>query len=590
MRRTRMWRLMAVGVATAVSVGAGQEKDSPDLVGDWHGAIKVAPGVELTAVVHVTREGEKLKATFDSPDQKALGFATEDVAVADGVFKFAVKSIGGAFEGKVAEDGQAIDGQWAQAGQKFPLKLEKGEAKVESAPAELKGAWEGTLKAGGGIELRLVLRVVPDEKDADRLVAVLDSPDQAVEGIPVTKISLEEKSVKFAIGSIGGSFEGKLDDKGEAIEGTWKQGPASNPLKLIKTETPSKTARNRPQNPKDPLPYKAEDVTVANQEAGVTLAGTLTLPEGDGPFPAAVLVSGSGPQDRNEELLGHKPFLVLADSLTRRGIAVLRFDDRGVGKSTGDFAKATTADFATDAVAAARYLKGRKEIDGTKIGIIGHSEGGLIAPLAAVAAPEDIAYIVMMAGPGVPGSEIIERQQSLIASAGGAGASQVEVMGKVTREVMRLVNEGADKAAIKAKVKALLDEMKEALSEEDRKAIEGADGEMDAGLEQMLSPWFKYFLTFDPRPTLAKVKCPVLAVNGEHDLQVDPDQNLPEVEKALKAGANARYKVVELPGLNHLFQPSETGAPGEYAKIETTIDPTALEAIGAWVVETVGGK
>ncbi len=587
----RGWMAIFAGILAAFGASQAQEsKKAVEIVGDWHGPIQVAPGVELLAVVHVTKEGDTLKATFDTPEQKALGIEATEVSLAEGIFRFRVPSTGGAYEGKLSKDGTEVDGKWKQAGKEFPLVLKKGAPEVESVPAELKGAWEGTLKVGGGVELRLVLRVEPDEKDADRLVAVLDSPDQAVEGIPVSRVELKEKAVSFAVGTIGGKFEGKLDAEGSAIDGKWSQGGMSLALKLTRTEKPSKVAKERPQDPKGPLPYEVEEVSFENEGAGLKLSGTLTRPKGDGPFPAAVLVSGSGPQDRDESLLGHRPFLVLADALTRRGVAVLRYDDRGTAKSTGDFQAATTADFATDALAAVRYLKGRGEIAGDKIGIIGHSEGGLIAPIAAVEAPVDVAFIVMMAGPGVPGDDIIFRQQALIAGAGGAKESEVESLTKVTREVVRLVKDGAEMSAIKERVSALAKEINESLPEADREALGGDEGSeaVDAQLAQMTTPWFKYFLTFDPRPTLAKVKCPVLAVNGERDLQVDPEQNLPEVEKALTAGGNKQFKIVELPGLNHLFQPSTTGAPGEYAKIETTIDPKALEVIGAWVVEVTG--
>jgi uncharacterized protein len=582
------WTAMLIGMLGLL--GADDPK-APDLAGDWRGPIQISPGVELAAVIHVTAEGEKLKLTFDTPEQKAFGFEADEVSLVDGVVKFAIKKVAGSYEGKVGTKGDTIEGTWKQNGKEFPLIFTKG-ATAPEVPAALKGAWEGAIELPGGVELRAVIKVEPSKEDEKRLEAMFYSPDQSPDGIPVTRVELKDKAVKIVVGVIGGTFEGTLDDKGDAMTGKWKQGQGSFTLNLKKTDKPSTTARVRPQDPKGPLPYTAEDLTFENKEAGITLAGTLTIPEGKGPFPAAVLVTGSGPQDRDESLLGHRPFLVLADSLTRRGIAVLRFDDRGVGKSKGDFKTATTADFATDAVAAVRYLKTRKEIAGDKIGVIGHSEGGLIAPVAAVSAPQDIAYIVLMAGPGVPGVEIIERQQALIAKAAGASDSVVEWNGKLMREAVRLIGEGAKPEEIKAHfssaIKGLQSGLTDKEKEETKEALEAIA--IDLQIEELLSPWFKYFLTFDPRPGLSKVQCPVLAINGEKDLQVDPGQNLPEVEKALKAGGNGKYKIVEMKGLNHLFQQSETGAPSEYGKIETTIDPAALDAIGLWVVETVGAE
>lgn len=589
MRRNGRWFGVMVGVLAATRAVTAQEPKGADaLAGDWRGSIVVAPGVELRTLVHVTKEGDDLKVTFDSLDQKALGFETDGVELAGGVFRFNVTEVGGSFEGKVAADGATIEGKWKQGGMELPLVLKKGAE--PSAPAELKGAWEGTLKAGGA-DLRLVLRVEPDEADAERLVAVLDSPDQGVEGIPVSRVELKDGAVSFVAGTVGGRFEGKLDANGAAVDGEWSQGGNALPLVLKRTEKPSKVPTERPQDPKGPLPYDVEEVTFANEGAGLTLAGTLTRPRGEGPFAAAVLVSGSGPQDRDESLLGHRPFLVLADALTRRGVAVLRYDDRGFGKSTGDFGKATTADFVSDALAAVRYLRGREEVAGDKVGIIGHSEGGLVGPAAAAEAPGDVAFVVMMAGPGVPGDEIILHQQALISAAGGAEAADVETSTKLMREVVGMVKGGSEASAIRERVAKLVEEIKEALPEADRAALgEQSEGSaLNAGLAEMTSPWFRYFLGYDPRPALGRVRCPVLAMTGEKDLQVDPEQNLPEIERALGAGGNERFRVVELPGLNHLFQPCESGSPAEYARIETTIDPAALELIGGWVVEVTGG-
>ena len=341
----------------------------------------------------------------------------------------------------------------------------------------------------------------------------------------------------------------------------------------------------RLQMPKGPFPYQEIQVAFPNKAAGNSLAGTLTLPKGDGPFSVVVLISGSGAQDRDETLLGHKPFLVLADDVTRRGVGVLRFDDRGVGGSTGDHGKATSADFATDVEAAVEFLKTRKDVNPKKIGLMGHSEGGLIAPMVAAKIPDDVAFIVLLAGPGVPGDEILAEQSALIMKAMGQDSAVIERGVATSKKIYNILRTEKDEETIKTSLAALVKETVENLTDAERKEM-GADPAkaVTAQLASIQSPWFRYFLTYDPRPTLAKVKCPVLAVNGEKDLQVPPGQNLPEIEKAVKSGGNDKITIKQFPGLNHLFQTSKTGAPSEYAKIEETFSPDALKVIGEWIV------
>jgi pimeloyl-ACP methyl ester carboxylesterase len=308
-------------------------------------------------------------------------------------------------------------------------------------------------------------------------------------------------------------------------------------------------------------------VAYENELAGIQLAATLTIPPGQGPFRAVVLITGSGPQDRDESLAGHRPFLVLSDYLTRRGIAVLRADDRGVGKSGGKFAAATTADFATDTEAGVAYLKTQPEIDPKKIGLVGHSEGGIIAPMVA-ARDSDVAFIVMMAGAGVPGDQILAEQSLLISEAGGKSRPEAEKNAAREREILTLVKQEKDNAALREKLAALIPR-----------------AQVDTQLGQIASPWFRYFIAYDPATALRKVACPVLAINGEKDLQVPPRQNLPAIRKALEAAGNKDFEIAELPGLNHLFQTAKTGSPAEYAQIEETISPVALEKIAAWILK-----
>ena len=455
-----------------------------------------------------------------------------------------------------------------------------------AAPDErVEGSWLGALRVGG-IELRIVFHIARDS--TGDLTATLDSPDQGATGIPVSAVIVTGDSLRLEVAAVGGVYQGTINADGATADGTWSQGGQTFPLALERTEE-EVTPPARPQDPEEPYPYDAEDVAYENAEAGLTLAGTLTKPSSGGPFPAVVLISGSGPQNRDEALMGHRPFLVLADYLARQGIAVLRFDDRGVGESTGTFATATSEDFATDALAGVAYLKGRPEIDPAKIGLVGHSEGGLIAPMAAVQS-SDVAFIVLMAGPGVTGEEILYAQGALILRANGLDEAGIARNREQQAFLFSMLKTEPDSAAADQKIRAAFRERVAAMSVEERQASGIPDGDLDTVIDGQVrrinTPWFRYFLTYDPAPTLQQVTCPVLAVNGEKDLQVPPKENLAAIEAALRQGGNDDVTVVELDGLNHLFQTAETGAPSEYPSIEETFSPTALEVIGNWILET----
>jgi pimeloyl-ACP methyl ester carboxylesterase len=300
----------------------------------------------------------------------------------------------------------------------------------------------------------------------------------------------------------------------------------------------------------------------------VRLAGTLTLPEGKGPFAAVVLIAGSGAHDRDEKIFGHAPFLVLADHLTRQGVAVLRFDKRGVGQSTGDFAAATTVDFAADAEAGAAYLRSRPEIDRRRIGLLGHSEGGVIAPMVAERDPV-IAFLVLMAGPGVRGDLIIMAQSRAVAAAAGAPPAALEAGAANERGFLDALMAAKDQAAAETAVRALL-------------KGKMPDAAIEAQIKVATSPWYRSFIAYDPAPALRRLRIPVLALIGSKDLQVPAEQNLPALRAAL--AGDPRAEVAELPGLNHLFQEATTGAPTEYGQIEQTLSPAALDRISNWIL------
>jgi len=451
---------------------------------------------------------------------------------------------------------------------------------------EIVGSWLGTLTVPGA-ELRIVFHITEGEDGT--LSATMDSPDQGANGIPVSEVVFAAGHLKLVSAAVNGEFEGDLAEDGSQIVGEWRQGGVVLPLTVSRTEEEVE-GPPRPQEPETPLPYDSEEVVYPNTLGGNELAGTLTLPRSAGPHPAVVLISGSGPQDRDETVMGHRPFLVLSDHLTRLGIAVLRFDDRGVGGSTGDFAAATSEDFATDVLAGVDYLLGRDDIDNEKIGLIGHSEGGLVAPMAAVQS-DAVAFIVLMAGPAVTGEEIILEQSLLIARAAGRAVADIEDDLDINKKVFEIVKREPDREVAAQQLEELLRTAAAAMTPEEMEAAglteETLDAQIQSQIQQANSVWVRFFLTYDPAPTLAKVRVPVLAINGELDLQVPPKQNLPVIRQVLQNSGNPDYTVQELPGLNHLFQTATTGSPSEYVGIEETISPVALELMSGWILQRV---
>jgi pimeloyl-ACP methyl ester carboxylesterase len=346
---------------------------------------------------------------------------------------------------------------------------------------------------------------------------------------------------------------------------------------------------SRPQEPKKPFPYHEESVVFENRAAGVKLAGTLTRPRVEGTVPAVVLLSMSGPQDRDETAFGHKPFLVLADYLTRQGIAVLRYDDRGFGKSTGKFLGATTADFAEDARAGVAYLKTRPEIDPKKIGLLGHSEGGAVGPLLA-SKSTDVAFLVLLGGPAVPGAELALKQTPLYQRLFGATEKQIAFNVALQKRLIAVLNEEGDDAAAAEKIRRAIDQEWEKVAEADRPPLATMRADFQQQMIPEALPWHRFFLRHDPRPVLARVRCPVLALYAEKDCQVPPDPNAKEAEKAFRGGENKDITVKVIAGANHLFQPCRFGSIHEYCAITQTMSPEVLELITDWVKQKTGGN
>jgi hypothetical protein len=446
------------------------------------------------------------------------------------------------------------------------------------------GYWIGIAHVGVK-ELRIGIEVTPGPEG--RRVSFVPLDRGSVER-PGSNVVMDGRQLKFDVPALNGSFDGTLDETGRRLTGVWRQSGTVMPLTLERRDK-SATILNRPQEPARPLPYDEVEVRFSNDEAGISLAGTLTVPRTAGPHPAALLISGSGPQDRNEEIYGHRPFLVIADDLTRRGIAVLRVDDRGVGGSTGSREAATTEVYAGDALAVVAFLKSRPDIDPRRIGLIGHSEGGLVAPMTAAREPE-IAFIVLLAAPGLTGAEIAVLQARTMMRAAGVPEEAIETQTRIQTAMLKVLSETTDEATIRTRGREILREELVRAGDREATQLAAVERQLEPQIRRALTPWSRFFMVYDPRPALGRLRCPVLAMNGTTDSQVPVQENLSAIESALRAGGNAQITIAALPNLNHLFQTSTTGALSEYAKIEETFAPIALETMGQWIRQVTAAR
>ncbi len=443
----------------------------------------------------------------------------------------------------------------------------------------IEGSWNGLLDIQG-IKLKIIFNISSKE---GKLVATLDSPDQGAKDIPVETTVFANNTLEIEMLRPKISYAGKPNADFSEIEGTFIQNTIKIPLKLSKKEI-EKPIAVRPQTPKSPFPYHEEEITFDNKKDSIKLAGTFTFPTTKGTFPVVIMITGSGPQNRDEEILDHKPFAVIANDLTKKGIAVLRFDDRGVGKSTGKFSEATSADFANDIEAAVAFIKTRKEVNVKKIGLIGHSEGGMIAPMVA-SKSKDISFIVLMAGPGTPIDELMVAQNTKALKLSGASESNIKETTDLYKVVYNFIKQN-DSGNLKPKLVEFIKSELSKLPKNDASPTEEKINELAEQLGTSFSgKWFQYFIKYNPSENLLKVKCPVLAMNGSLDFQVPATENLKAIEMALTKGGNKNFKTIELPGLNHLFQEAITGALNEYSKIEQTISPQALTVMSDWIID-----
>lgn len=585
MGRINVYALIVLILGGNFLVAAGSESPA---AGHWEGSLKL-PNTELQIRLDFESTNTGMSGSIDIPAQGMRGYKLADIEATSDHIKFALPGIPGdpRFEGSFSEDKKTITGHLSQSGQIFPFAVSRGEKTVikgqtpsRGIPGDgLVGWWQGSLHVNA-FEMRLLLKV---ELSEDGLTGTFSSLDQNTHNIPLHNLGLDGKAVQFEIESAAARYAGEMVEDGSEVVGTWSQGSNQLPLTFRRLEAAPVTGR--PQEPVKPYPYKEEAVIIENPADSVLLSGTLTIPQGAGPHPAVVLITGSGPQDRDQSIMGHRPFLVIADRLARAGIASLRYDDRGFGKSTGDFQSATTADFTRDALAAFEFLQSHPDIHSGSIGLIGHSEGGLIAPQAA-AENHDIAFIVLLAGVGIPMDELLAQQsQDMIRLAGGdaeVAAFQAELQSKV----FDAIKSSSPDTDLPGAVRGIIRDSLAAIPKGKREAFMLTDSQIEAEAQRTTTPWFRHVLKIDPRVALREVRCPVLAVNGEKDVQVASKQNLSSIRTALETGGNSNFTIIEFPRLNHLFQTCETGAIHEYSTIEETFNEEALGVITNWILET----
>jgi uncharacterized protein len=574
----RLISILALLLAALVAAPASAQQQ--DWTGDWHGALAVTNAQGLRLIVTITAApGGGFSGQLESVDQApGLKIPIDTLAIADGRLTFAMLALGATYEGRWVSARNRFVGTFTQGGTPLPLDLARGAGTAQPTISGLDGSWETRIERNG-VQLRLILRVATN---ALGTIALLDSPDMMANGLAVTGLAREGQAVRFTVPAGESSFQGSLSTDGARMSGRWSRaGYPDAEVTFARREAAADGAPRRPQEPHPPFPYRSEEVRIPNPRApGVMLAGTLTLPPGEGPFAAAILISGSGAQDRDESLMGHKPFAVLADHLTKAGIAVLRYDDRGTARSTGSYRGATSADFATDAAAAFAFMRTQPRIDRDAIGYIGHSEGGMVGPLAAADSP-GAAFMVLLAGPGERTRDVLEAQRRAIGQAMGMSEAELDQAGLLQARLMEIAAGDLAQAEAEAAMRA-------ALSDEALAGSGVVPAQRDMLIRRTLDPWFRWFLRYDPAPALRALRMPVLALNGSLDRQVLPAANLAGI-RAATAG-NRDVTVTELPGLNHLFQTARTGGLGEYAEIEETMAPVVLRTVADWIRARFGRR
>ena len=546
------------------------------LAGQWDGTLDVKV-TKLRLQLMIEGQQSSPSGKLISLDQGKAEMTFDTFSIDGDTLEFSIKRAGANYSGKIAADGKSIEGTFKQAGQNFPLKFTKTGKAIRLTLTQV---WTGEMKAGPQ-SFDFQFRVY--QTDEGEMSVLLDS---FTEGITIgAELNHEGDQVTLTIPVTNAKFIGKLNESMDVCEGAWNQRGKKFPLTLkrVPNEQVRKLTKNRPQTPKPPFAYHTEDFNVKVSEinkefdAETELAGTLTSPKTENKYPTVILISGSGPQDRDETIFEHKPFFVISDHLAKVGYTVIRYDERGIGESKGNFGQCTSLDFSYDVEALVEWAARHPRVDASRIILCGHSEGGLIAPMVAVR-NEKVAGIVLMAGPGVSGEEIIINQSRLMAEAMGAPAEDLDTQQTLLKNVLPRIKSGQplDDEFKKTVVKKVTDAHESTKAEDIEVAFDTIKGRLSG-------PWMKYFVNYQPQENLTKVRCPVLAVTGKKDLQVDPELNMPKIKEHLATAGNQNVEMVELESLNHLFQECETGAATEYTNIEQTLSPALLKTLTEWL-------
>jgi pimeloyl-ACP methyl ester carboxylesterase len=546
------------------------------IYGYWMGNLKIDTGEEIRIAFKISPTSDnKFSATIDVPDQHAMGIPVSFIKYSNDTLLIKSSAIGGSFEGVFNSEEKLINGQFIQG----------DTTRLILTPIDLnsiEGIWVGPVEIGNGEEIRLLFEITSDEQG--NYLAEFGSPDQNAMGITVEKTEFIQAQLNIEMLNLGIRYQGALLENGLAISGHLIQGDTTELVLARYGLMPDLTKKNivveRPQTPVAPYPYIEEEVSFDNESAHVKLAGTMTLPDTEAAFPAVILIHGSGPNGRNGTGMG--TFHLLADYLTRQGIVVLRYDKRGTGESTGDYGQSTTLDFASDVKAAIEFLKNDPRINPELIGLIGHSEGGVIAPLVA-SESDEVAFMVLMAGLGQTFGEAAAYMRTDYAKSNGKTDQEAAIFHAWYSRFYELAGAEDDTVQRQIKIHHAYNE----LSDSEKDVIHWTEDDISREVKGTYWNWFHEALKLEPQKYLNKSACPTLAVTGEKDRQANPNENLSIIEKSLEEGICEDYTVEELPGLNHLFQTAETGAISEYEKIPEIMAPIALQTISEWINERV---
>ncbi len=589
MRRIVSALLFAAAAAFLGSAAAQAPAEAPSLPGAWEGSIDPD---DLDLYLRIRFESGPAGPTgeLDVPLQGAVDLPLAAIETgADGTVRFAAPTLPGSptFEGRFRGD-DAIEGDFVQGASSVPFELQRaGEPPAVRTPPGWVGTWRGVLAP----ERAPMPMVVTLSSDEGRLRATLDLPSQGLTGLEARPLVAANGAVTLSIPALPADATLGLRRQAGALQGTFQQEGVTFSVTFVRdgdaaegSEGEGSAAESdaeRPQTPRPPFPYVTHEVTFDG--AAGALAGTLALPEGEDAFPVVVLLNGSGAQDRDGTVLGHPTMAVLADHLARNGLGSLRWDDRGVGGSEGELGTAGLDGLAADATAAVAFLAGREDVDGRRIAVLGHSEGGLVAPRV-VAGDAPLAAMVLLAAPSAPGLDVLELQNRLILGQRGADEEEIEAQIAYLRALHAALSEG-DTDEARRLTSARVDAQLAALPEGEAPTGAARERLVTAQLEAVVTPTFGDFLLAEPGPVLRRADVPTLAVFGRQDVQVPAVQNEGPMRAALREAGVDDATVVTLGGLNHLMQPARVGGLDEYATIRTTVAPELLDLVSEWLGE-----